>query len=308
MKDKQVSEEELLEELDTMYQRVADIEKEEAEEGPVPAPAPVAFARPKPKQKQRKKKTFRTALIAIFIFFIALASILAITVFDPVTLLERLRTGATHPSTFVTPPSPSKRPAVAPSPTTPKPPAAATTSPGPQKPQTVAVSSPALPPPSVATSPSAPKPSAVTTSPTPSPPSSVAPPPTAAKPASQFPPVQPKQEALKSPPQETEKSKPIRPETMQPDKPSPKGKYFAIQVGAFREMENVRELVETFKKEGLEAYWIPMESGSRGTLYRVLVGRFTNADEAAEVLKDKKIFKNYPGSFIKAVHSSKMDR
>ena len=29
MKDKQISEEELLEELDTMYQRVADIEKEE---------------------------------------------------------------------------------------------------------------------------------------------------------------------------------------------------------------------------------------------------------------------------------------
>ena len=34
MKDKQISEEELLEELDTMYQRVADIEKEEAAEAP----------------------------------------------------------------------------------------------------------------------------------------------------------------------------------------------------------------------------------------------------------------------------------
>jgi len=111
MKDKQVSEEELLEELDTMYQRVADIEKEEAAETPT-------FVKTKP--KQRKKGAFRNILIAMFIFFIALASILAITVFDPVTLLERLRTGATQPSTVVTRRSPSKRPPVAPSPATPK--------------------------------------------------------------------------------------------------------------------------------------------------------------------------------------------
>ena len=38
MKDKEISEEELLDELDTMYQRVADIEKEEAA---VEAPPPL---------------------------------------------------------------------------------------------------------------------------------------------------------------------------------------------------------------------------------------------------------------------------
>ena len=286
MKDKQISEEELLEELDTMYQRVADIEKEEAAEPP-------AFVKTKP--KQRKKGAFRNILIAMFIFFIALASILAITVFDPVTLLERLRTGATQPSTVVTRRSPSKRPPVAPSPATPKPPVAVTSS-EPLKAPAVAASSPASPSPSVATPPA-------TTAP-----ASVAPSPAPAKSASQLPPVQPKQEGVKNLPQETEKPKPILPETMQPNKPLPRGKYFAIQVGAFRDMENVRELVETFKKEGLEAYWVPMESEIRGTIYRVFVGRFTNTDEAAEVLKDKKIFKNYPGSFVKAVPSSKMNR
>ena len=113
---------------------------------------------------------------------------------------------------------------------------------------------------------------------------------------------------MKSPPQGPEKSKPIPPETTQPDKPLPRGRYFAIQVGAFRDMENVRELVEAFKKEGLEAYWMPTKGGNRGTFYRVLVGRFANTDEAAEVLKNKQIFKNYPDSFVKAVPSSKMNR
>ncbi|HXX35051.1 MAG TPA: SPOR domain-containing protein [Thermodesulfobacteriota bacterium] len=288
MKDKQISEEELLEELDTMYQRVADIEKEEA------AQAPTTVPRTKPKQK--KKKTFRNILVAIFIFFVALASILAITVFDPVTLFQRLRTGTTQPSPVVPPRSPSKNPAAVPSTATPKLPAAAATSPGPQKPQTVATSSPASPPPPAATPPAATAAASATRSLTPP------------KPASELPPVQAKREALKSPPQGMEKPKPITQETMQPNKPLPRGKYFAIQVGAFRDMENVRELVETFKKEGLDAYWIPMEDGSRGTLYRVFVGRFTNIDEAAEVLKDKKIFKNYPDSFIKAAPSSKMNR
>jgi len=287
MKDKQISEEELLEELDTMYQRVADIEKEEAAEAPT-------FVKTKP--KQRKKGVFRTILIAMFIFFIALASILAITIFDPVALLQRLRTGDTQPSTVVTPRSPSKRPAVAPSPAAPKSPAAVVTSPEPQKPQAVAASSAARPPPPVATPPATTAPTSVTPSPAPR------------KPASQLPPVQAKQEAVKSPPQETEKSKPIPQEAMQPSKSLPRGKYFAIQVGAFGDRENVRELVEAFKKEGLEAYWIPMKSESGETLYRVFVGRFTDTNEAAEVLKDKKIFKNYPDSFIKAVPSSKVNR
>lgn len=304
MKDKEISEEELLEELDTMYQRVADIEKEESEQPPTPPPMP--FPRAKPKEK--KKKPVRTILVAMFILFIAAASILAITVFDPMTFLQRLRMGDTQPSTVVTRPSPSKRPALVPSPVTPKPPAAVATSVGPQKPQAAGTSSSASPPARMAASPAAEKPSAVALSPTNPPPSSVTPSPAPLKPVSELPSVQAKQEAVKSPPQGPEKSKPIISETMQPEKPLPQGRYFAIQVGAFRDMENVRELVEAFKKEGLEAYWIPMKGGSRGTFYRVLVGRFTNTNEAAEVLKDKQIFKNYPDSFVKAVPSSKMNR
>ncbi|MGO8988673.1 MAG: SPOR domain-containing protein [bacterium] len=294
MKDKQISEEELLEELDTMYQRVADIEKEEAAEPP-------AFVKTKP--NPRKKKTFRTIIIAAFIFFIALSSILAITVFDPVTLLQRLITGDTQPSTVVTPRSPSKRPAVAHSPATPKPPAAVVTSPEPQKPQAVAASSAAPPPPPVATPPATTAPTSVTPSPAPP------------KPASQVPPFQAKKEAVKRTEGEPEKatSKPqeasSKPqEIVKPNKPVPRGRYYAIQVGAFGNMENVREVVEAFKKEGVEAYWITVKSKGSGSLHRVLVGQFTDENEAAQFLADKKIFKNYPDSFIKAVPSSKMNR
>ncbi len=265
MKDKQIPEEELLGELDSMYQRVADIEKEEAAGTSIPG---------RQKPKQIKKRSYRSMIIIASIFFIILASIFAITTLKPTIIPDLFKTGDTKPPTVVIPPSPPKRPTVVPSPAAPKPPAAATTS-------------AALPPPSVVPSPAAPS-----------------------KPPSESLPVQTKQEAVKSPQQETEKAKPmpIPLETVKLNKPSPQGKYFAIQVGAFRDMENVRELVEAFKKEGLEVYWITMKSRSRGTLYRVLVGQFTDENEAAQFLKDKKIFKNYPDSFIKEVSSSKINR
>jgi cell division protein FtsN len=238
MKDKQISEEELLDELDTMYQRVADIEKEEAAQAPPPL---------KIKPKQKKKPPYRTIIIMAFVFFIVLASILTITIFDPMILLQRLKTPAAPPS------------------------------------------------PSVAPSPAAP------------PSSSVAPSPAAPKRTSELPP-QIKQEAVKGTQEETEKAKSEPQEIVKPIKPVPREKYYAIQIGSFREMENVHDLVGVLKKEGLDAYWITSKSRKRGTLHKVFVGQFMDTNEAARFLKDKKIFKEYPDSFIKEVSSSKVNR
>jgi cell division septation protein DedD len=69
-------------------------------------------------------------------------------------------------------------------------------------------------------------------------------------------------------------------------------------------MENVRDLEEALKKEGLDAYWITSKSKRRGVLYKVFVGQFTDTNEAAQFHKDKKILKNYPDSFIQEVSSS----
>jgi cell division septation protein DedD len=281
MKDKQISEEELLDELDTMYQRVADIEKEEAEQAPPPL---------KTKPIQKKRRPYRTIVIVASLLFIVLASILTITIFEPITFLQRLKTGGTQPPTIASPPSPSKRPTVAPSPAVPKPPV-------------------------VATSPEPPKPSAVAPSSAASSSPSVVPPAAAPKPAPESSPVQVKQEPVKRTQGEPEKvtSKPqeasSKPqEIVKLNKPAPRGRYYAIQVGAFRDMENVRELVEAFKKEGLEAYWTTMKSRGSGALYRVLVGRFTDENEAAQFLRDEKILKNYPDSFVKEISPSKINR
>jgi cell division septation protein DedD len=264
MKDKQIPEEELLVELDSMYQRVADIEKEEAAETLIPE---------KKKPKQNKKRSYRSFIIVASISFIILASILTVTILKPTIIPQLLKMGDSQPSTVVTPP-----------PARPKPPV-------------------------VVTSPEPPKPPSVATTPAPSPTPSIAPSPEPPKTPSESPPVQKKQEAVKTiqPEVKKEEIKPTSQESKKPNIPLPQGKYYAIQVGAFSEMENVHELVEAFKKEGLEAYWITMKSRKRGTLYRVLVGRFMNENEAAQFLKEKKILKNYPDSFIKEVSSSKMN-
>ncbi len=266
MKDKQIPEEELFDELDAMYQRVADIEKEEATEVSTHGEA-ASFSKhrtrtapEKPLKKkpgQNKKRSYRPIILAtIAIIF---AFILAITFWKPMAILQLLKIGDTQQPTVPPRPLPRKPPSVV---TPPAPPT----------------------PPTVATSPAPPKP-----------------------PSESFP-AQTKQEAVKSPQEEAEKAKPISREIVKPNKPIPQGKYYAIQVGSFRDMENVRDLIGVLKKEGLDAYWIPMKSKERGTLYRVFLGQFMDTNEAAQFLRDKKILKNYPDSFIQEVSSSGINR
>jgi hypothetical protein len=71
-------------------------------------------------------------------------------------------------------------------------------------------------------------------------------------------------------------------------------------------MENVRDLVEALKKEGLDPYWITSRSKRTGVLYKVFVGQFTDTNEAAQFLRDKKILKNYSDSFVQEISSSRM--
>jgi hypothetical protein len=273
MKDKQIPEEELFVELDSMYQRVADIEKEEAAETLIPE---------KKKPKQKKKRSYRYFIIVASISFIILASIFTLTILKPTIIPQLFKIGDTKPSTVVTPPARPKLPKVA-------------TPHAPSKPPPVVTSSEPPTSPAVATSPA--------TSPTPS----VAPSPEPPKPPAESLSVQTKQETMKTAQEEVKKEKAISQEITKPGKPLPQGRYYAIQVGAFSDMKNVQELVEALKKEGLDAYWLTMKSRNRGTLYRVVVGQFMDENEAVQFLKDKKILKNYPDSFIKEVSSSKIN-
>ena len=287
-KDKQIPEEELFDELDAMYQRVADIEKEEAteilthEEDTSSSTHGTSVVPEKPLRKKsgrNKRRSYRPMILgAIAILF---ALILGITFWKPMDILQLLKIGDVQQPAIPPRLAPRKPPAVV----TPKaPPASPTTATSPAPPIPPTASIPPAPPipPTVATSPAPPKP-----------PSGSAP-------------AQTKQETVKSPREEAEKAKPIPQEVVKSDKPVPQGKYYAIQVGSFREMENVHDLVGVLKKEGLDAYWITSKSKKRGALYKVFVGQFMDRNEAAQFQKDKKILKNYPDSFIQEISSSKI--
>jgi cell division septation protein DedD len=269
-KDKPIPEEELFDELDAMYQRVADIEKEEAIE-PLPSMEPKSSSMPgtrvasekglKKKSGRNKKRSYRPMILgAIAILF---ALILGMTFWKPMAILELLKIRDVKQPAVPSRPAPRKPSAVVTPKTLPAPPPAA---PSPATPQS----------PSAVTSPAPPIPPTVATAPTPS------------KPPSESVPAQTKREAVKSP------------------AAFPQGKFYAIQIGSFREMENVRDLVEALKKEGLDAYWIASKSKKRGALYKVFVGKFADANEAAQFQRDKKILKSYSDSFIQEISSSKM--
>lgn len=263
-KDKQLPEEEIFGELDAMYQRVADIEEEEAsevmsQEEPKNRPKGGLETGPKKKPGRSKNRSYRPIILgAIAVLF---AVILALTFWKPVAVLQLLNLGGTKQPMVSLPPRPRKPPPVVTPQAPPVPPSVAT--------------SPAPPNPPSAVAPSAPPPPPVVGSPAP------------AKTLSESQ-AQAKQETVKT------------------LKPIPQGRYYAIQVGSFRNMQYVRDLTEVLKKEGLDAYSLTMESKKGETLYRVFVGQFTDKNDATRFFKDKKVLKNYPGSFIQEVSPSKV--
>ncbi len=259
MKDKQISEEELLDELDTMYRRVADLERREAasehdrspyehsqiaDKATSPRGKVISFPehriraipeKPlKKKPEQNKKRSYRLTIIATSFSLIMLGFILMITILKPMTPPQRFKVNDTHQLNVATPSALEKHP-------------------------------------------------------------------------SESPPVQTEQEAVQNSQEEGEKAKTISQGIMKPDNPLAQNKYYAIQVGAFRNWKNVRDLIEVSKKKGLDAYWMSMESKNMGILYKVFVGHFMDTDEAAEFVKEKKILNNYRDSFIREISPSEIN-
>lgn len=259
MKDKQISEEQLFDELDAMYRRVADLERgEEASErdrspeeysqitdqatstrGKVIS-FPELRTRAVPgkslekKPEQKKKRSHRLTIATASFSLITLAFILMITVLKPMTPPQRFKIDDTPQSKVATPSALVKHP-------------------------------------------------------------------------SESPRVQTDQVAIQKTQEEVEKAKTISQGIVKPDNPSSQNKHYAIQVGAFRNWENVRDLIEFSKERGLDAYWISMESKNMEIVYKVFVGHFMDTDGAAKYLKEKKILNNYPGSFIREIAASEMN-
>lgn len=103
MKDKQMSEEEVAKDLDKMYQRVADIEKEEAAEAE-------ASVHTKEKPKPKKKRSSRPIIIVAFIVCIILAVVLAFPFLKQMITPLLPKTSKTPPPFVVTLPVPKAKP------------------------------------------------------------------------------------------------------------------------------------------------------------------------------------------------------
>ena len=77
--------------------------------------------------------------------------------------------------------------------------------------------------------------------------------------------------------------------------------HYAVQVGAFSSWRNASRRVDSLRKKSLETYWIARQSRSRGTVYVIFAGSFTNRQEAVQFMEGKDIRKNYPGSFVRCI-------
>jgi cell division septation protein DedD len=227
MKDKQMSEKDIFEDLDKMYQRVADVEKEEAAE---------ASVHKKEKPKPRKKPPSRSKLPMIIVALIACIILVGIFAFPFLkqTIAPLLpKTSKTPPPIVFTPPAPKAKP------------------PAPL-------------------------------------------------------PIPKEQEVAKALPEVVEKPKPVPQKITKLSKSLPREEFYTIQIGAFHDLENARDLLENLKRDGLDAYFTRLDTKKGGILYKVFVGHFTDKKEAAQFFKEKKILNDYPGSFVRKGPSFKI--
>ena len=100
----------------------------------------------------------------------------------------------------------------------------------------------------------------------------------------------------------------ISPETKKSRYRSTETGDYAVQVGAFRNLENARTLVDALNTKGLDAYWITMGSKNGEVLYHVFSGHFIDKNEAAEFMNKRKILSDCPGSFVREIPSNEGHR
>jgi len=75
-------------------------------------------------------------------------------------------------------------------------------------------------------------------------------------------------------------------------------KGYAIQVSAMRDLNRAKEFVETQKKSGQPFYFAKIKIKDRGVWYRIYLGPFANKAEAARYMEEKKIKEFFPECFI----------
>jgi cell division septation protein DedD len=79
---------------------------------------------------------------------------------------------------------------------------------------------------------------------------------------------------------------------------APETTGYAIQVSAMRDLNLAKEFVEEQKKSGQKVYLAKIKIKEGGVWYRVYLGHFANKREAARYLKEKKVKEFFPACFV----------
>ena len=108
-------------------------------------------------------------------------------------------------------------------------------------------------------------------------------------------------DAPNSPTHQTAEPKSPTHQTALPEPVFTESMHYAVQVGAFSNWRNAFRRVDSLRKKNLDPYWIARQSRSRGTVYVIFSGSFTNRQEAVQFMEGKDIRKNYPGSFVRGI-------
>lgn len=89
---------------------------------------------------------------------------------------------------------------------------------------------------------------------------------------------------------------PVKPEQKSSDTTAQKtpGKFYSVQIGAFKNMSNAEAVVKQQKEKGLDAFIHKTVSKNKTTLYAVLIGKHANRKDALEAankisVKDKAV-------------------
>ena len=81
------------------------------------------------------------------------------------------------------------------------------------------------------------------------------------------------------------------------------GKKYSIQVRAYpgADKAGAAEFLSDLRKIHPDVYAERANIRGRGIWYRILIGHFTNIEEASAYMKEKKVLEAYPGSFVQVI-------
>ena len=86
---------------------------------------------------------------------------------------------------------------------------------------------------------------------------------------------------------------------------------YSVYLGSFRSLDRAKKVVSMYQGKGLNAYWVKVELGQKGTWYRIFAGHFPTKKQAEAFLKNRPLkdaaVKKTPYTNLIGVFSMKED-